>query len=65
MSDCANLDGELAKNLNQLNESQNVIFAKIRDFESALQFNKNIEVMDGFIAQHQSKSKLLSLYMMI
>lgn len=65
MRDCANLDGEVAKNLNQLNESQNVIFAKIRDFESALQFNVNIEVMDGFIAQHQSKSKLLSLYMMM
>lgn len=65
MSDCSNLDGEVAKNLNQLNESQNVIFAKIRDFESALQFNKNIEVMDGFIAQHQSKSKLLTLYILI
>ena len=65
MSDCSNLEGDVAKNLNQLNESQNVIFARIKDLETALKFNKNIEVMDGFIAQHQSKSKLIILYVMI
>jgi multidrug efflux pump subunit AcrB len=62
MSNCADLDGDVVENLNTLNESQNVIFGKIRDFESALQFNMNIEVMDGFIAQHQSKSKQLIFY---
>jgi multidrug efflux pump subunit AcrB len=65
MSNCADLDGDVVENLNTLNESQNVIFGKIRDFESALQFNMNIEVMDGFIAQHQSKSKQLIFYVIL
>lgn len=65
MSNCADLDGDVVENLNKLNESQNVIFGKIRDYESALQFNKNIEVMDGFIAQHPSKSKQLIFYILM
>ncbi|MBU2554674.1 MAG: hypothetical protein KKF98_09480 [Bacteroidetes bacterium] len=65
MSDCADLDGDVVENLNKLNESQNVIFGKIRDYNAALQFNKNIEIMDAFIAQHQSKSKLVIFYVLM
>lgn len=65
MSDCADLDGDVVENLNKLNEYQNVIFGKIRDYNAALQFNKNIEIMDAFIAQHQSKSKLVIFYVLM
>ena len=65
MSDCADLDGDVVENLNKLNESQNVIFGKIRDYNAALQFNKNIEIMDAFIAQHQSKSRLVVYYILM
>lgn len=65
MSDCADLEGDVVENLNQLNESQNLIFGKIRDYESALQFNKNIEVMDGFIAQSESKSMLMLKFLLL
>lgn len=39
--------------LNNLNKSQNELYARIRDLQGALQFNQNIEVMDGFVG-HQS-----------
>jgi tetratricopeptide (TPR) repeat protein len=65
MSDCADLKGDVVENLNQLNESQNEIFSQIRDFESALLFNKNIEVMDGFIAHHESKTKVILKFLFI
>lgn len=38
--------------LNNLNKGQNEIFSRIRDLQGALQFNQNIEVMDGFVG-HQ------------
>jgi hypothetical protein len=38
--------------LNNLNKSQNELFARIRDLQGAQQFNQNIEVMDGFVG-HQ------------
>lgn len=59
------IDGDVVKNLNELNESQNEIFGKIRDYESALQFNKNIEVMDGFIAQSESKNKTILKFLIL
>jgi|GEM_PF-530128 len=47
--------------LNNLNKSQNEIFARIRDLQGALQFNQNIEVMDGFVGhQVPVKQKLVS-----
>jgi hypothetical protein len=39
--------------LNNLNKSQNDLYARIRDLQGALRFNQNIEVMDGFVG-HQS-----------
>ena len=65
LSDCAELDGDAVKNLDQLNKNQNEIFGRIRDLEAALQFNKNIEVMDGFIAQQDSPSKTLINFILI
>ncbi len=47
--------------LNNLNKSQNDLYARIRDLQGALKFNQNIEVMDGFVG-HQSpvKQKFIS-----
>jgi hypothetical protein len=65
MSDCADLDGDAVKNLDQLNKNQNEIFGRIRDLEAALQFNMNIEVMDGFIAQHDPDSKIYIKFILL
>ena len=65
ISDRDNLDADAVINLEQLNKNQNEIFGRIRDLEAALQFNMNIEVMDGFIAQKESKSKTLLRYVLI
>ena len=46
LRDCSNLDADAVINLEKLNKDQNEIFGRIRDLEAALQFNKNIEVMD-------------------
>ncbi len=45
-------DAGAVTSLNNLNKSQNELFARIRDLRGALQFNQNIEVMDGFVG-HQ------------
>ncbi len=65
LSDCAELDGDAVSNLDQLNKNQNEIFGRIRDLEAALQFNKNIEVMDGFIAQQESRNQKVLKYLLI
>lgn len=46
-------DAGTVASLNNLNKSQNELFTRIRDLQGALQFNQNIEVMDGFVG-HQS-----------
>lgn len=65
MSDCADLDGDAVSNLDQLNKNQNEIFGRIRDLQAALQFNMNIEVMDGFIAQSEPRSKIFIKYILL
>lgn len=45
-------DAGAVASLNNLNKSQNELFARIRDLQGAQQFNQNIEVMDGFVG-HQ------------
>ncbi len=65
LSDCANLDADAVVNLEKLNKSQNEFFGRIRDLEAALQFNKNIEVMDGFIAHREPFSGLLIKYILM
>ncbi len=65
LRDCSNLDADAVVNLEKLNKNQNEIFGRIRDLEAALQFNRNIEVMDGFIAQKVPFSKLLLNYILI
>jgi len=65
LSDCDNLDADVVVNLENLNSDQNEIFGRIRDLEAALQFNKNIEVMDGFIAHKIPFSKVLIKYILI
>jgi hypothetical protein len=42
-------DADAVTSLNELNKSQNELFSRIRDLQGALQFNQNIEVMDGFV----------------
>jgi len=65
LSDCANLDADAVVNLEKLNKSQNEFFGRIRDLEAALQFNKNIEVMDGFVAHREPFSTLLIKYLLM
>ncbi|MCX6304217.1 MAG: hypothetical protein NT040_04555 [Bacteroidetes bacterium] len=48
-----NPDAGAVTGLNSLNKSENDIFSRIRDLQGALQFNQNIEVMDGFVG-HQA-----------
>ncbi len=64
LRDCNNIDADAVVNLEQLNKDQNEIFGRIRDLEAALQFNKNIEVMDGFIAQEIPFTKTLIKYIL-
>jgi hypothetical protein len=65
LRDCSNLDADAVINLEKLNKEQNGIFGRIRDLEAALQFNKNIEVMDGFIAQKIPFSKIVMKYILL
>ncbi len=52
LNDQKSPDAGAVTSLNNLNKSQNELFARIRDLRGALQFNQNIEVMDGFVG-HQ------------
>lgn len=52
LANLKNSDAGAVANLNNLNKSQNDLFTRIRDLRGALQFNQNIEVMDGFVG-HQ------------
>lgn len=65
LRDCSNLDADAVVNLKTLNKDQNEIFGRIRDLEAALQFNKNIEIMDGFIAQEIPLSKIFLRYILL
>ena len=65
LRDCSNLDADAVINLEKLNKDQNEIFGRIRDLEAALQFNKNIEVMDGFIAHQNPFSRMLIRYILL
>ncbi len=65
LHDCSNLDADAVVNLEKLNKEQNQIFGRIRDLEAALQFNKNIEVMDGFIAHETPFSKMLIKFIIL
>lgn len=65
LRDCANLDADAVVNLKKLNSDQNEIFGRIRDLEAALQFNKNIEIMDGFIAHKIPFSKILFKFILL
>jgi hypothetical protein len=49
LANLRNSDAGAVANLNNLNKSQNDLFTRIRDLRGALQFNQNIEVMDGFV----------------
>jgi hypothetical protein len=51
--------------LNNLNKGQNEIFARIRDLQGALQFNQNIEVMDGFVGHRLPLKQLFLPYLLI
>ena len=65
LSDCSNLDADAVVNLENLNKNQNEIFGRIRDLEAALQFNKNIEIMDGFIAQEIPLSNIIIRFILL
>jgi hypothetical protein len=65
LRDCSNLDADAVVNLEKLNKDQNEIFGRIRDLEAALQFNKNIEVMDGFVAHQMPFSSVLIKYILV
>ena len=52
-------------NLEKLNKDQNEIFGRIRDLEAALQFNNNIEIMDGFIAHQIPLSKIIMKFILL
>ncbi|MFA5418733.1 MAG: hypothetical protein WC341_09760 [Bacteroidales bacterium] len=65
LRDCSNLDADAVVNLEKLNKDQNEIFGRIRDLEAALQFNKNIEVMDGFVAHQMPFSSVLLKYILV
>jgi hypothetical protein len=65
LSDCANLDADAVVNLEKLNQGQNEFYGRIRDLEAALQFNKNIEVMDGFIAHQIPFTKILIKFILL
>lgn len=65
LRDCSNLDADAVINLEKLNKEQNEIFGRIRDLEAALQFNNNIEIMDGFIAHEIPFSKVLIKLIML
>ncbi len=65
LRDCSNLDADAVINLEKLNTEQNGIFGRIRDLEAALQFNNNIEIMDGFIAHEIPISKVLMNFILL
>jgi hypothetical protein len=48
-----NQEAGAVTSLNNLNKSQNELYARMRDLEGALKFNQNIEVLDGFVG-HQA-----------
>lgn len=64
LSDRENLDADAVINLKKLNSDQNEIYGRIRDLDAALQFNKNIEIMDGFIAHEIPFNKILLKYIL-
>lgn len=50
-------DAELLTKINAINTAQYDNFKQLRDIESAMLFNENIEVLDGFVAQQPSQTK--------
>ncbi|MDP1623020.1 MAG: hypothetical protein Q8M08_11860 [Bacteroidales bacterium] len=60
-----NSDTDAVGSLNTLNKSQNEIFARIRDLQGALQFNQNIEVMDGFVGHQMPLAQKCLPYLLI
>jgi len=51
--------------LNNLHKSQADLFARIRDLRGALQFNQNIEVMDGFVGHREPMRKPVLRYLLL
>jgi len=59
------LDPEMLEKLEQINNQQYANFKQLRDIESAMQFNQNIELLDGFVAHSPSPINRHIKYMLL
>lgn len=58
-------DADILEQLEAVNNQQYEYFKQLRDIESAMLFNENIEVLDGFVAQQPSQTKKMIKYILL